>query len=105
MTTISDPAPLDLGTYGVWRISETPSDLAVELEALGFGALVDGLVGVDEPQLARAVIASAGGEQDPEPEEAHSEYAPNPVHELHGVTPSLTETVFCRPPRVTRRHP
>ncbi|GAQ52334.1 luciferase-like monooxygenase [Streptomyces acidiscabies] len=48
MTTISDPAPLDLGTYGVWRISETPSELAVELEALGFGALWLGNLPVSE---------------------------------------------------------
>ena len=48
MTTISDPAPLDLGTYGVWRMSGSSPELAAELEALGFGALWLGNLPVSE---------------------------------------------------------
>jgi len=39
MTTNSDPARLELGTYGVWRLAGTSPELAVELEDLGFGSV------------------------------------------------------------------
>ncbi|QNP71324.1 LLM class F420-dependent oxidoreductase [Streptomyces roseirectus] len=48
MTTNSNPAPLSLGTYGVWRFGSSSPELAVELEALGFSALWLGNPSVSE---------------------------------------------------------